>query len=251
VLQICKDYGWHFAFWDWRRGPGQEWNIEHFGQSINSPSKTLLSSWQTVLSYFNAPPVPKAVSPVNDSNLRFVSYLKWDSLTSYTKYDVELFLENEMIFSAYDISNPSAAISSVIPIEGKHYYWHVRSKNPGGKTENISGWSSMYHFYIIAVSDNFTEAKKEFNLEGNYPNPFNPSTVIKYNIPSPAFVTLKIYDASGREVSTLKNEFQNAGSYDVNFNALSLSSGIYFYKLTASNNGAVTFTSVKKMVLIK
>lgn len=249
VLGICKDYGWHFALWDWRRGSGQEWNIEHFPQ--NSPSKTQLTSWQTVLSYFHAPPVPNAISPVNDSSLRYLSYLKWDSLTSYTKYDVELFLENEMLFSAYELSNSSVVISPDILIEGRHYYWHVRSKNPGGQIENNSVWSPLYHFYVIAVTDNISESKKEFKLEGNYPNPFNPSTVIKYNIPSPAFVTLKIYDASGREVSTLKNEFQYAGSYDVNFNASNLSSGVFFYKLTVSNNGAVSFTSVKRMILIK
>lgn len=249
VLAICNDYGWHFALWDWRRGESQEWNIEHFQESI--PSKSLLTSWQTVLSYFNAPPVPNAVSPVNDSGFRFISCLKWDSLTSYTKYDVELFLQNEMVFSVYDISNANVSISPELLIEGKHYYWHIRSKNPGGKSENISGWSPLYHFYVLAVTDNFSEINKEFSLEGNYPNPFNPSTVIKYNIPVSAFVTLKIYDVSGREVSTLKNEIQNEGSYDVNFNASGLSSGVYYYKLTAAKNNAVNFVSVKKMVLIK
>jgi hypothetical protein len=249
VLTICKDYGWHFALWDWRRSAGQEWNIEQFQQSL--PSKSLLTSWQTVLSFFNAPPIPKSVSPVNDTSFRFIPCFKWDSLTSYTKYDVELFLQNDMVFSSYDISNANVIISPELLIEGKHYYWHVRSKNPGGKVENISGWSPLYHFYVLAVTDIFSEIKKEFKLEGNYPNPFNPSTVIKYNIPVSAFVTLKIYDASGREVSTLKNEFQNAGSYDVNFNASNLSSGVYYYKLTATNNGAAAFTSVKRMVLIK
>jgi hypothetical protein len=85
-----------------------------------------------------------------------------------------------------------------------------------------------------------------FNLSQNYPNPFNPVTNIKYSIPSVSKVTLKVYDVLGNEVSTLVNEVKNAGSYDVQFDASSLSSGIYFYTIQADN-----FTSTKKLTLMK
>ena len=85
-----------------------------------------------------------------------------------------------------------------------------------------------------------------FSLEQNYPNPFNPSTTIKYSIPQTSFVTLKIYDVLGREVSTLVNEEKTAGNYQLNFDASNIASGIYFYKIQSGN-----FVNIKKMVLIK
>ena len=85
-----------------------------------------------------------------------------------------------------------------------------------------------------------------YSLEQNYPNPFNPSTSIQFRIPENSFVSLKIYNVLGKEVVTLMNEEKNAGSYEVNFNASSLSSGVYFYKLEAGN-----FTQTRKMVLMK
>ena len=87
-----------------------------------------------------------------------------------------------------------------------------------------------------------------FSLNQNYPNPFNPTTNIAYAIPEDAFVTLKIYDITGKEVASLVNTYQSAGNYSVNFNAdmYHLSSGIYFYKISANN-----FVSVKKLTLVK
>jgi predicted acyl esterase len=87
---------------------------------------------------------------------------------------------------------------------------------------------------------------KEFNLSQNYPNPFNPTTTIKYSVPVNSNVTIKIFDMAGREVSTLVNTQAIPGNYSVNFNGQSLSSGIYFYKMTAGS-----FIDVKKLVLIK
>ncbi|MDQ3019382.1 MAG: T9SS type A sorting domain-containing protein [Bacteroidota bacterium] len=86
----------------------------------------------------------------------------------------------------------------------------------------------------------------KFDLSQNYPNPFNPSTKINYDLPSDGNVTLKIFDMSGKEVSTIVNEVQTAGYYTVSFNSNNLSSGIYFYTLTSSNI-AIT----KKMLLVK
>jgi hypothetical protein len=92
----------------------------------------------------------------------------------------------------------------------------------------------------------------KFELMQNYPNPFNPSTSLQYTIGSRQFVTLKVYDLLGREVATLVNEEKPAGSYEVEFSIvgtsrdLSLTSGIYFYRLNAGS-----FTEVKKMILLR
>ena len=86
----------------------------------------------------------------------------------------------------------------------------------------------------------------KYSLEQNYPNPFNPSTSIKFGIKKDGFVSLKIYDLTGREVAALVSGTLRAGSYSVDWNASGLSSGVYFYKLEAGE-----FTDVKRMALVK
>jgi tetratricopeptide (TPR) repeat protein len=87
---------------------------------------------------------------------------------------------------------------------------------------------------------------KEYELFNNYPNPFNPTTTIRYGLPKDGFVTLKVYDILGREVATLVNEYEAAGSYIVTFNAGNLASGIYIYQLKSGG-----FVANKKLILMK
>ncbi|HCD51772.1 MAG TPA: hypothetical protein DEQ34_04945 [Balneolaceae bacterium] len=89
-------------------------------------------------------------------------------------------------------------------------------------------------------------APLNYQLHQNYPNPFNPGTSISYHLPVNSNVTLKVFDAVGREVATLVNGQQSAGEHSVNFNAAGLSSGVYLYRLETGN-----FVSTKKMLLIK
>jgi len=85
-----------------------------------------------------------------------------------------------------------------------------------------------------------------FALDQNYPNPFNPNTTISYALPTSSNVKLIIYNSLGQEVQILVNEFEDAGIHKVNFNALNLTSGMYFYKIEAGS-----FSQVKKMILLK
>jgi hypothetical protein len=80
----------------------------------------------------------------------------------------------------------------------------------------------------------------------NYPNPFNPVTKIEYSIPQTVFVSVKVFDISGKEVNVLVNGIKQAGVYSISFDASSLASGIYFYKIESGS-----FTETKKMVLVK
>ncbi|QQS38300.1 MAG: T9SS type A sorting domain-containing protein [Ignavibacteriales bacterium] len=96
-----------------------------------------------------------------------------------------------------------------------------------------------------------TKLQEHFLLSQNYPNPFNPTTKIKYTVAdayyaSPAWVTLKVYDILGNEVTTLVNEYKSAGSYEVEFNAAKLASGVYYYQMKVGN-----FIETKKMILLK
>jgi hypothetical protein len=86
----------------------------------------------------------------------------------------------------------------------------------------------------------------KFSLSQNYPNPFNPSTLIKYEIPISNFVSLKVYDVLGNEIADLVNAKLNAGSYETEFNATKLSSGVYFYKLSVGE-----VSEIKSMILVK
>ncbi|MBZ0199468.1 MAG: M20/M25/M40 family metallo-hydrolase [Ignavibacteriaceae bacterium] len=85
-----------------------------------------------------------------------------------------------------------------------------------------------------------------YNLSQNYPNPFNPETTIKYSVPEQTHVALKLFDIAGSEISTLVNEVKPAGVYELRFNAGSLTSGVYFYRLTTEK-----YSTIRKMILIK
>jgi len=117
--------------------------------------------------------------------------------------------------------------------------------------QGLNGTTGQYEGYLLAVSGASPVEETQINpdnftLEQNYPNPFNPNTNIKYRIPDRGFVSLKVYDVLGNEVATLVNEEKPAGSYEVNFNAAGLSSGIYFYELQAGS-----FVETKKMILLR
>ena len=87
---------------------------------------------------------------------------------------------------------------------------------------------------------------KDFALEQNYPNPFNPTTTIFYSIPKTSIITLKVYNVLAEEIAVLVNEEKLVGSYEVEFDATSLTSGIYFYQLRGGD-----FVETKKMMLLK
>ena len=104
---------------------------------------------------------------------------------------------------------------------------------------------------IVSVYDNFEKTPTDFFLENNYPNPFNPTTIITYSIPklpNKSFVKIRllVYDTLGRVITTLVNEKKQRGTYSVTFNAQGLASGVYYYSLITNKN-----IITKPMVLLK
>lgn len=105
---------------------------------------------------------------------------------------------------------------------------------------------TAYCVAAITGVENNNNIPAKYSLEQNYPNPFNPVTQINYSLAKDEFVKIKVYDILGKEVAVLVNKNQKAGKYSVDFDAASLSSGLYLYKIEAGD-----FTDVKKMTLVK
>jgi hypothetical protein len=100
--------------------------------------------------------------------------------------------------------------------------------------------------HLVTNVTSLPGAVDKYELAQNFPNPFNPNTIIRFSVPEQANVTLKIFNSIGQEVATLLNGEIAAGNHQVDFNASALSSGVYFYRISSSN-----FTATKKMILIK
>jgi len=113
------------------------------------------------------------------------------------------------------------------------------STNESALSETVSGLTT-------GVSQHSSKSPLSFELNQNFPNPFNPSTSIQFNLPRTGFTTLTVYNLLGQEVVTLVNETKPAGSYTVQWNAQNMTTGMYFYELTSG-----TLTQVKKMMLVK
>lgn len=116
---------------------------------------------------------------------------------------------------------------------------NLHNISPGATNVNLN-------YTLSDVKERASGIPVSYTISQNYPNPFNPTTNINYDLPNESFVNIKVYNDLGQEVMTLVNKEQKAGKYVVSFNATNLSSGIYFYKITANN-----FIQTKKMILLK
>jgi pectate lyase len=117
--------------------------------------------------------------------------------------------------------------------DGESYYWRVKPFNQSGG----SMWMERYMFSTSTTSsideNGHGGLPPDYMLENNYPNPFNPDTIIRYAVPEQARVNLRVYDLAGREISVLVDDEIPAGYYTITFNGTGLSSGMYIYRLIA------------------
>ena len=153
-----------------------------------------------------------------------------------------------------------ASMTPVSDMDANYYYVNMTIQKdtiPGSFVQGATNGPSLAQqmFTRITISrdsiitgstNSSGEIPVNFNLYQNYPNPFNPVTNIKFDLPKNGFVTLKVFDILGREMTTLVNETLSAGSYESEWDALSYPSGVYFYRLVTDG-----FSEVKKMLLIK
>ncbi|MEO6693845.1 MAG: S8/S53 family peptidase [Ignavibacteria bacterium] len=146
-----------------------------------------------------------------------------------------------------DVANVIGSGPYTIPAGGVIFitFALIAGDNLNDLKANAIAARNKYNAVLSIVNYN-SEIPDNYSLSQNYPNPFNPTTNIKFAIPKAGFTSLKVYDASGKEVSNLLNENIQQGSYEVQFDANNLTSGVYFYKLVTDG-----FVETKRMLLVK
>jgi hypothetical protein len=200
------------------------------------------------IGYIQTPPPPALISPPNNSTgITLTPVLDWSDVPTANTYRVQVstssgfgsFVINQRVlnFSVYQVQENALQNST-------QYYWRVRDSNAVG----ASSWSSVWNFTTtpIGIKPISSHIPNDYRLYHNYPNPFNPSTIIIFDLPKPGYVGLSVYDILGKELKVLVSEKLNAGSYKVDWNADKYPSGVYFYKLHTES-----FSDTKKMVLLK
>lgn len=164
-------------------------------------------------------------------------------------YDLRIMLAGESasgLFYHERVALPAYSTHTVVPDWQDLTNHSVTIYQDAGNTGTITDSLVLANQATVVRDDMASGLPAVYSLDQNYPNPFNPSTVISYHLPVASHVTLRVYDMLGREVRTLVNEHQAAGSYSVTLNAVGLSSGVYFYRLQAG-----AFAQTKKLVVLK
>jgi hypothetical protein len=187
--------------------------------------------------------IPIVQGPLEGSTNRPVRLqLKWSEVLRATFYHVQVATEPTFKSIRYQDSLVASNSMTVDLDINMQYYWRVKSKNLATKSE----WSTVASFRTNAVTGVVDDGVPgTFFLGYNYPNPFNPTTTIRYGLPKATNVSLKIYNTLGQMVSTLVEERKEAGYHQVQWNA-NVPSGVYFYRLQAGE-----YVEIKRMILLK
>jgi hypothetical protein len=190
--------------------------------------------------FYDLPPIPPS-----GPDVRYATNRMLEVTAKGVEREVGIVLSSEVypITITWNLGKPSASAAMVI--DGKE----VTMKQGGEITLRQEGLRLGMKF----LSEGSPELPKTFALHQNFPNPFNPTTTIKYDLPVDARVILKLYNTIGQEMATVKDDMETAGYQSVKWNATTAASGIYFYRIEATSisNPRKTFTQVKKMVLLK
>ena len=217
---------------------------------VNSNTGWSVGSQGTVLKTLTGGeplPVPTLVSPPNGSNnVPLTPTLFWNHISGVTHYKVQV-----SRVSNFSVLTDSATVTiNQYPIPPgtlnnlTTYFWRVNATNSTG----TGPWSDVWSFSTepVGIKTISSIIPEEYNLFQNYPNPFNPSTNIKFDIPKTSNVKITIYDNLGKIIEALVDKKLSAGSYEVDWNASSYPSGVYFYKLVTDE-----FVDTKKMLFLK
>lgn len=200
------------------------------------------------IKYVPLPVAPVLISPAsNTTGISCTPLLNWNDVVNADNYSVQV--STSSTFNTF-VVNQSGLTSSQYQVPTNTlqnnvlYYWRACAVNTAG----TGPWSTVWNFRtaLVGIQPISSEIPSEYKLYSNQPNPFNPNTVIRFDIPASGYVSLKVFDVSGEEVETLINEKMNPGKYQVSFDGSSFPSGVYFYQLLTDN-----YSGTKKMILVK
>jgi hypothetical protein len=173
--------------------------------------------------------------------------LDWNDVFGASRYRVNL--DTDSNFQNAPLIDTTVNISQFLIPNGRlsastKYYWKVRAINDGG----LGPWSVTWNFRtgLIGIGTISSVIPKEYRLYNNFPNPFNPSTKIHFDLPKADNVKIIVYNLLGQEVIILADDFLSAGQYEVIWDGSKYASGIYLYRIITSQ-----FADTKKMVLAK
>ncbi|MHB8336266.1 MAG: cellulase family glycosylhydrolase [Ignavibacteriaceae bacterium] len=178
------------------------------------------------------------------------SYAQEYELQIATDYHVYLSGDSVGMFIAQNVVLDTTIADTLIPItdplnSNTTYFWHVSAKNTAGASGYSASWKFTTGTDLTLVKET-SGTPKTFDLSQNFPNPFNPTTIIRYSVPKTSRVIIKVFDILGREVTTLVNSMQEPGTYHVEFNGSRFATGVYFFRMIASG-----YANIHKMILIK
>jgi hypothetical protein len=188
-------------------------------------------------------PVPVELVSFTASVLQNAVELRWVSATELNNLGFQV--ERKTVNTDWD--NIGFVNGYGTTTETQIYSFIDRNLNPGSYSYRLKqiDFDGSFKYYELAETIEIGSLQT-FNLSQNFPNPFNPTTIISWQAQVDGFITLKVYDELGREVATLVNEEKPAGTYEVEFDATGVPSGVYFYRIQADN-----FTETKKMTIMK
>jgi uncharacterized lipoprotein YddW (UPF0748 family) len=203
--------------------------------------------WSGARSFSTGTPATATlVFPANGTvNVPLSTPLRWNKALAATAYQVQVSTNSAFSAIVVDSANVADTSMTISGLQGlRNHYWRVRGKN----TYGVGAWSTFFGFRTVQVVavDDASEAPREFRLEQNFPNPFNPTTTIGFTVRQPGHVSIKIFDLLGREQTSLVDQVLPAGSFTVTWDAAAAASGIYFYRMVAGE-----FVQTRRMVLMR
>jgi endo-1,4-beta-xylanase len=250
-IQLANYKTYFSLFWDtpgvkgitlWGYTQGDMWQQNAYLIRADGSERPAI---QWLRKYIASPLSPALISPVSTAGEPRNPRLVWHSSASAFLYRVQVATTSGFSSTVVD-TMVTDTLRQLSPLNANAtYYWRVAALNDSGP----GAYSSVGVFRTgdqVSGVEERAEVPGEFRLFQNFPNPFNPTTVVSYQVPIATSVMLCVFDLLGREVAVLVNEHQRAGHYNVTFNATGLPSGAYFYRLSTG-----TSTAVKHLMIIK
>lgn len=226
------------------------WRVKATNQVGEGPNWSSVRNFRTTTQTLTAPGL---IVPTDNSSTNTTPQLRWDSITTATTYRCRVATDTgftNVVLDSNNIPNRFINVPSGKLQANTRYYWRVTASNSCNTSPNSVRWSFITN--ITGISQLNSDIPVSYELYNNYPNPFNPVTNIKFDLPVNSKVKIEIYDVLGSLVETILDKNISAGSYSIDWNAVKFASGVYFYRINAvETNGDKIYNNIKKMVLVK